>query len=106
MIDEVGFKSEQSMAREKSRVAWNGSGEKDMTFYVMLHKKVGDTMFVGYSNYTSEGKVLVITKNGKEVAEVKAGRVAKLCFQVPLFTHIQVDKWPIKEEYRAHILKV
>lgn len=73
MIDEVGFKSEQSMAREKSRVAWNGSGEKDMTFYVMLHKKVGDTMFVGYSNYTSEGKVLVITKNGKEVAEVKAG---------------------------------
>ncbi|GMO66380.1 MAG: alanine--tRNA ligase [Endomicrobiia bacterium] len=71
MIDEAGFKSEQSMAREKSCVTWSGSGEKDMTFYIMSHKKVGDTLFVGYSNYTSEGKVLAMARNGKEVAELK-----------------------------------
>ncbi|MDR1511650.1 MAG: alanine--tRNA ligase [Endomicrobium sp.] len=73
MVDEVGFKSEQNMAREKSRIAWSGSGEKDITFYSILHKKLGDTLFVGCSDYTSESKVLVMIKNGEIVAELNLG---------------------------------
>ncbi|MDR1784312.1 MAG: alanine--tRNA ligase [Endomicrobium sp.] len=73
VIDEDVFKAEQNTAREKSRIAWRGSGEKDITFYSMLHEKVGDTIFVGYNSYISKGRVLAMTSSGKIVAELKTG---------------------------------
>ncbi|MCA6072064.1 MAG: alanine--tRNA ligase [Endomicrobium sp.] len=72
-VDENGFKSEQQNAQEKSRAAWGGSGEKDVTFYSILHKKTNDTVFKGYENYVSKGKVLSLVKDGKEVVELSAG---------------------------------
>ncbi|MDR3256675.1 MAG: alanine--tRNA ligase [Endomicrobium sp.] len=72
-IDETGFKAEQKKAQEKSRAAWGGSGEKDLTFYSILHKKTGDTIFTGYDNYVSESKVLALAKDSKEVNELKTG---------------------------------
>ena len=72
-VDENGFKSEQQNAQEKSRAAWGGSGEKDVTFYSILHKKANDTLFKGYDNYISEGKVLSLVKDDKEVVELNAG---------------------------------
>ncbi|MDR1122802.1 MAG: alanine--tRNA ligase [Endomicrobium sp.] len=71
-FDEIGFKAEQKTAQEKSRAAWSGSGEKDTTFYSILHKKIGDTLFVGYDNYTSSGNILALIKDGKEVSELKS----------------------------------
>jgi len=72
-VDEAGFKAEQEIARKKSRAAWSGSGEKDITFYSMLHKKTGDTVFAGYDNYTSESKVLALARNGRLVGELCEG---------------------------------
>ncbi|GHT45361.1 alanine--tRNA ligase [Endomicrobiia bacterium] len=72
-VDKVGFESEQKTAQEKSRAAWGGSGEKDITFYSVLRKKTNDTVFTGYDNYRSEGKVLALIKDGKEIDGLKAG---------------------------------
>ncbi|MDR0822229.1 MAG: alanine--tRNA ligase [Endomicrobium sp.] len=72
-IDEKGFKDEQKKAQEKSRAAWGGSGEKDISFYSVIHKKAGDTKFTGYDNFEDEGEVLALIKDGKEISELKAG---------------------------------
>ncbi|MDR0800135.1 MAG: alanine--tRNA ligase [Endomicrobium sp.] len=72
-IDEDGFKSEQKNAQEKSRAAWCGSGERDITFYSILHKKTGDTVFTGYDNYATESRVLALIKDGRETSELKTG---------------------------------
>jgi alanyl-tRNA synthetase len=73
-FDEMGFKIEQKIAQEKSRTSWGGSGEKDITFYSILHKKIGDTIFKGYDNYVSDGNLLALVKDGKEVTELKEGQ--------------------------------
>jgi alanyl-tRNA synthetase len=70
-IDEDGFKSEQKNAQKKSRAAWHGSGERDITFYSILHKKTGDTVFTGYDNYVRESKVLALIKDSREASELK-----------------------------------
>ncbi|MDR0800295.1 MAG: alanine--tRNA ligase, partial [Endomicrobium sp.] len=77
-VDEDGFKSEQKTAREKSRAAWGGSGEKDITFYSILHKRTGDTAFTGYDNYVSEGRVLALIKSGEEAGKLKAGESGEI----------------------------
>ncbi|MDR0977555.1 MAG: alanine--tRNA ligase [Endomicrobium sp.] len=78
-FDEDGFKAEQKTAQEKSRAAWGGSGEKDTTFYSILHKKVGDTIFEGYESYTSEGStILALIKDGKETFELNSGEEGEI----------------------------
>jgi alanyl-tRNA synthetase len=72
-VDEKGFKEEQKEAQNKSRAAWSGSGEKDITFYSILRKKINDTVFVGYENMVAEAKVLTLIKDGKEVTEIEDG---------------------------------
>jgi alanyl-tRNA synthetase len=77
-FDEDGFKVEQKAAQEKSRAAWDGSGEKDITFYSILHKKTGDTVFKGYDNYISDGNIVALIKDAKEVAELKEGQEGEI----------------------------
>jgi len=84
-VDEEGFKAEQKSAQEKSRAAWGGSGEQDITFYSILHKKVGDTQFVGYDNFITEGKVTALTKDGKEASILKAGEVGEIILSQTAF---------------------
>jgi alanyl-tRNA synthetase len=87
-FDESGFKAEQKAAQEKSRAAWGGSGEKDITFYSILHKKAGDTLFTGYDNYVSSGDILVLIKDGKEVTELKAGEDGEVILsQTSFYAH-------------------
>jgi alanyl-tRNA synthetase len=84
-VDEDGFKSEQKNAQKKSRAAWRGSGEKDITFYSILHKKTGDTVFTGYDNYASESKVLALIKDSMEVRELKTGDNGKVILSYSSF---------------------
>ncbi|MDR2191723.1 MAG: alanine--tRNA ligase [Endomicrobium sp.] len=72
-VDEEGFKERQKDAQEKSRAAWGGSGEKDVTFYSILHKKIGDSVFVGYDVYKADTKILALIKNSKEETELAEG---------------------------------
>ncbi|MDR0617557.1 MAG: alanine--tRNA ligase [Endomicrobium sp.] len=77
-VDDKGFKEEQKDAQNKSRAAWSGSGEKDITFYSILRKKVNDTVFIGYENMVADGKVLTLIKDGKEVTEIEYGESGEL----------------------------
>jgi alanyl-tRNA synthetase len=87
-VDEKGFKEEQKNAQDKSRVAWSGSGEKDITFYSILHKKTNDTIFVGYENMVTEGKVLSLIKDDKEVTELKEGENGEIILsQTSFYAH-------------------
>ena len=72
-IDEKGFEEEKKLAQEKSRGAWSGSGEQDITFYSVLHKECGDTTFEGYTQNSSSVKVIAIVKDGKKVDSLSKG---------------------------------
>ena len=72
-IDEKGFEQEKKLAQEKSRGAWSGSGEQDITFYSVLHKECGDTTFEGYSQNSSSVKVVALVKDGKKVDSLSKG---------------------------------
>lgn len=71
-IDEKGFEQEKKLAQEKSRGAWSGSGEQDITFYSVLHKECGDTTFEGYTQNSSSVKVIALVKDGKKVESLSA----------------------------------
>ncbi|MHB9155204.1 MAG: alanine--tRNA ligase [Endomicrobiales bacterium] len=71
-IDEVGFAAAQKQAQGKSRAAWSGSGEKDSTFYSGLHKRLGDSVFVGYEKLDVSAMTGALLKDGREVSALKA----------------------------------
>ncbi|MDR3112122.1 MAG: alanine--tRNA ligase [Elusimicrobiota bacterium] len=77
-IDEKSFKEEQKNAQKISRSAWSGSGAKDITFYSILHKKFGDTKFVGYDNLKTSAKVLAIIKDVQEVTSLKENEIGEM----------------------------
>ncbi len=77
-IDEKGFETEKIKAQEKSRGAWSGSGEQDITFYSVLHKEFGDTKFEGYSQDSSSVKVLAVIKDGKKVSSLSSGEKGEI----------------------------
>lgn len=85
-VDEEGFKSEQKKAQEKSRAAWGGSGEKDITFYSLIRKKTGDTVFAGYDNFELPGKILALMKNGRQTAKLNEGEEGEIVLsQTPFY---------------------
>jgi alanyl-tRNA synthetase len=73
VLDEKGFEEKQKAAQQKSRGAWSGSGEKDITFYSIIHKAVGDTVFEGYDNQEIQAKVLSLIKDGKQIQSLSEG---------------------------------
>ena len=72
-IDEKAFEQEKKLAQEKSRGAWSGSGEQDITFYSVLHKECGDTTFEGYTQNSSSVKIIALIKDGKKVDSLSDG---------------------------------
>jgi alanyl-tRNA synthetase len=87
-FDDAGFKAEQKTSQEKSRASWGGSGEKDIIFYYILHKRIGDTLFTGYDNYISSGNILALIKDGKEVSELKLGQKGEIILsQTSFYAH-------------------
>ncbi len=72
-IDEPGFAAAQKEAQEKSRAAWSGSGEKDMTFYATLNKKYGNTAFTGYETMYGTATVLAIIRDNAAADALKEG---------------------------------
>lgn len=77
-IDEKGFEQEKKLAQEKSRGAWSGSGEQDITFYSVLHKECGDTTFEGYTQNSSSVKVVALVKDGKKVDSLSKGEKGEM----------------------------
>ncbi|MFH1379326.1 MAG: alanine--tRNA ligase [bacterium] len=62
-IDEDGFHKAMKKAQEISRKNWKGSGEEDLKFLTSMHKKYGDTVFIGYEHLTGTGKIIALIKD-------------------------------------------
>src|SRR5689334_5275799 len=73
-VDVASFTDAMDRQREKARASWAGSGEAATeTVWFGLREKVGATEFLGYETETAEGVVAALVRDGKQVAELKAG---------------------------------
>ena len=60
--------------KAKARASWAGSGEAATeTIWFPLREKLGATEFLGYDTENAEGVVTALVRDGKEIAELKAG---------------------------------
>lgn len=84
-IDQAGFEQAQKVAQEKSRAAWSGSGEKDITFYSQLHKEMGDTSFTGYTRMKEDVTVKAIIVKGRKADKLSAGEEGELILSASPF---------------------
>ena len=68
------FNAAMEQQKAKARASWAGSGEAATeTVWFPLREKLGATEFLGYETETAEGVVAALVRDGKEVAELKAG---------------------------------
>src|SRR6188508_1856593 len=73
-VDLASFTDAMERQRAKARASWAGSGEAAQeTVWFALRDKVGATEFLGYEAESAEGVVTALIRDGKEVAELKAG---------------------------------
>src|SRR5690349_13126575 len=73
-VDVASFTDAMERQREKARASWAGSGEAATeAIWFALREKVGASEFLGYETEAAEGVVAALVREGKEVAELKAG---------------------------------
>ncbi len=73
-VDVAGFNAEMDKQKELARQNWAGSGEaKESAIWFDLKEKFGATDFLGYALNQSQGKVLAIIKDDKEVEKAVVG---------------------------------
>ena len=86
-VDEAGFEAELDLQRQRSRLAWTGSGEATTeTLWFELRQRLGATEFLGYDAEAAEGQVVALVVDGKEVQEAGAGQeVLLVTNQTPFY---------------------
>ncbi len=73
-VDMVGFDAAMEQQKATARKSWAGSGDSGTSkIWFELFDKLGATEFLGYRDVVSEGKILAIIKDGKEVDALKSG---------------------------------
>ncbi|MBI2118249.1 MAG: alanine--tRNA ligase [Elusimicrobia bacterium] len=80
---ELNYSSnEYEKAKEQAvaiaRKGWKGSGEKDISLYSSLEKKLGKTIFKGYETLELETKILGILVENKEALELHEMEIGEL----------------------------
>jgi alanyl-tRNA synthetase len=86
-VDIASFTDAMDRQREKARASWAGSGEAATeTVWFGLREKVGATEFLGYETEAAEGVVAALVRDGKQVAELKAGETGAVVMnQTPFY---------------------
>ena len=78
-VDVAGFDKAMKERKEKTKLAWKGSGDQAVDkIWFNLKDKIGSTEFLGYEKNKSEGVVLSLIKKGQEVNEIIEGEEAEL----------------------------
>ena len=73
-VDVSAFTDALEEQKKKARASWAGSGEAATeAIWFPLREKLGATEFLGYDTESAEGVVAALVRDGKEVAELKAG---------------------------------
>jgi alanyl-tRNA synthetase len=86
-VDIASFTDAMDRQREKARASWAGSGEAATeAIWFPLREKLGATEFLGYDTESAEGVVTALVRDGKEVAELKAGESGQVVVnQTPFY---------------------
>ncbi|MBI2916231.1 MAG: alanine--tRNA ligase, partial [Elusimicrobia bacterium] len=79
-FSEEEYTKSKDEAVTRARKGWKGSGEKDVSLYSNLHKRVGNIPFRGYETLSAQAKILSILqgKERKEVEEIKENEEGEL----------------------------
>jgi alanyl-tRNA synthetase len=73
-VDEPGFQDLMEKQREQSRLAWKGSGEREvLEAYRQLSAQGITTRFVGYDSLENRSTVVALVREGQAVGEASAG---------------------------------
>ena len=80
-VDYDGFSEQMRKQQELSRKAWKGSGEEavDEVYKNLLNEGL-KSEFVGYENFSADGKVLVLLHDGGPVSRVEKGQEVEILF--------------------------
>ncbi len=86
-VDISSFTDAMERQKAKARASWSGSGEAATeAIWFPLREKLGATEFLGYDTETAEGVVTALIRDGKEVAELKAGESGQVVLnQTPFY---------------------
>src|SRR5882724_5784271 len=86
-VDLDAFNAAMERQKAKARASWSGSGDAAAsTAWFPIRERLGATEFLGYETETAEGVVTVLIRDGKEVAELKAGETgAVIVNQTPFY---------------------
>ncbi|MBS0533527.1 MAG: alanine--tRNA ligase [Proteobacteria bacterium] len=86
-VDVASFSDAMERQRAKARESWKGSGDAaSETIWFPLRERLGSTEFLGYETESAEGVVSALVKDGKEIAELKAGDTGQIVLnQTPFY---------------------
>ncbi len=86
-VDLDAFNAAMEQQKAKARASWAGSGEAATeTIWLTLREKTGATEFLGYDTESAEGVAAALVRDGKDVAELKAGESGALVLnQTPFY---------------------
>ena len=87
IVDEDQFNNLMLESKKIARASWKGSGsDKTSRIWFELKEKLGSTEFLGYNSDTSQGVILSIIDNDKEVNNTKENsEVAIILNQTPFY---------------------
>ncbi|MBI5555316.1 MAG: alanine--tRNA ligase [Elusimicrobia bacterium] len=80
-IDDQGFAAKMEQQREKARSAWKGSGAEDLSFYSLLHKDTGDTVFTGYAENKTGTRIAALIIDKKRSAQAAVGDAVQIILE-------------------------
>jgi alanyl-tRNA synthetase len=86
-VDIDAFNAAMERQREKARASWAGSGDAAAeAAWFPLRERLGASEFLGYETETAEGVVAALVRDGREVAELKAGETGAVVLnQTPFY---------------------
>src|SRR5215213_7739335 len=86
-VDLSSFTDALEQQKAKARASWAGSGEAATeAIWFPLREKLGATEFLGYDTESAEGVVAALIRDGKEIAELKAGESGQVVLnQTPFY---------------------
>ncbi|HKS65142.1 MAG TPA: alanine--tRNA ligase [Xanthobacteraceae bacterium] len=86
-VDVDAFNAAMEQQKAKARASWAGSGEAATeTIWFPLREKLGASEFLGYDTESAEGVVTALVRDGKEIAELKAGESGQVVLnQTPFY---------------------
>jgi alanyl-tRNA synthetase len=86
-VDIAAFTDALDEQKKKARASWAGSGEAATeAIWFPLREKLGATEFLGYDTENAEGVVTALVRDGREIAELKAGESGQVVLnQTPFY---------------------